>query len=166
MIEKCTNLRSEILSKLETINLIQGHPERYPNQNREKLSQYRDQLTSQLAIIKDRVSKCLKNPKCNTTLEGVSLPEMKELDQMKELPRSTRHYETANPISLKYQSFKEILGNPKNGEQMCFDGKGRYRLYENGAIFLNPGVDPTEGAYEIHGPIFQHYKKENMESHH
>ncbi len=86
-------------------------------------------------------------PQCDTKIEGLKLPEMKELDEIKESSKNTPPSQTADShISAKYELFKEILGNPKNGEQSCSDRQGKYRLYENGAIFWHPEI----GSYEVH----------------
>jgi hypothetical protein len=160
LIEKCAILRSEILSKLETINQIRGHPKVYPKQNSEKLSQYQAELTSLLSTINKRASQCLTNPRCHTNVDDLKLPEMKELDEIKELSKTVPPTQTVDSqISAKYELFKDIMGNPKNGEQTCSDREGKYRLYENGVIFWHPQI----GSYEVHGPIFERYEKESME---
>ncbi|MDP9288479.1 MAG: hypothetical protein M3P08_09790, partial [Thermoproteota archaeon] len=61
LIEKCATLRSEIVSKLETINQIRGHPQVYSKQDPTKLSQFQEELTSLISAINKRVSRCLTN---------------------------------------------------------------------------------------------------------
>jgi LGFP repeat len=158
-IEGCAKIRSELLSKIKTINQIRGNPQLYPNQNLATLSKYQKELASLLDNLNRRVRECLNNPRCNTNIDDLKLPKMEELDKIRESARSPSLAHVGSPISDKYSLFKDILGNPISGELSSFDGIGKYRLFNNGAIFWNPDI----GSYEIHGPIFQRYQKEGME---
>jgi uncharacterized protein with LGFP repeats len=42
-----------------------------------------------------------------------------------------------------------FLGAAYNGEQACFDGRGRFRHYQGGSIYWSPET----GAHEVHGAI-------------
>jgi LGFP repeat len=158
-IEKCARIRSEILSKMETINQIRGNPQLYPKQSPTRLSKYQEDLVSLLDILTKRVYLCLNNPQCDMTIEDLKLPRMKGIDEIKTLSVLPSQ-RIGSPIVAKYDMFKDILGNPTSEEQNSSDGIGKYRLFENGAIFWNPNI----GSYEVHGPIFQHYQEEGMES--
>ena len=159
MIEECANLRSEILTKLETINQIRGNPLAYPKQNPKKLSKYQEELSFLLSTIAKRVSQCLMNPMCDTKTVDLQLSKMKELDQLKLTRQTLAIDETDSQILKKYELFKDILGNPKDDEGVCTDGQGRYKIYQNGVVFWHPEI----GSYEVHGPIFERYKEEGME---
>jgi len=57
-----------------------------------------------------------------------------------------------SPIDQKYNALEgsEIaLGKPVGEEQTLPDGRGRYRSYQNGAIYYTPQT----GAHAVHGPI-------------
>lgn len=58
----------------------------------------------------------------------------------------------SSPIDQKYSSLsgsEVALGKPIGEEQASPDGRGRYRLYQNGAIYYTPQT----GAHAVHGPI-------------
>jgi hypothetical protein len=65
------------------------------------------------------------------------------------------------PIEDKYQADKgsSVLGTPLGGEQVGAGG-GRFRLYQQGAIYWSSAT----GAHEIHGNSFQKYKEMGAES--
>jgi hypothetical protein len=65
MIAKCALLKSEIISRLNMINYIEGQSGLYPNQK--NLGRYKEDLNSLLYTIYDRVSKCLEDPECDST---------------------------------------------------------------------------------------------------
>lgn len=159
LIEKCASLKSEILSKLETINQIRGHPEAYQRQDLKKLSQYQEELVSLLSVINKKVSQCMSNPDCETKTEDLKISNLKELDRLKKTPQIVPPARKTSYISIKYEQYKQILGNPKNGEISSTDGKGKYVLYDNGGIFWHPEL----GSFEVHGPIFERYEREGME---
>lgn len=53
-------------------------------------------------------------------------------------------------ISDKYnQPECQFLGQPTNEEQICQDGVGHFRHFQNGSIFWHPDT----GAHEVHGSI-------------
>jgi len=59
---------------------------------------------------------------------------------------------TTSPIDLKHNGLKgseAALGEPTGEEQAAPDGRGRYRLYQHGAIYYTPQT----GAHIVHGPI-------------
>src|SRR5579863_821039 len=59
---------------------------------------------------------------------------------------------TASPIDQKYNTLKgsdAALGDPTGEEQAAPDGRGRYRMYQNGAIYYTPQA----GAHAVRGPI-------------
>jgi uncharacterized protein with LGFP repeats len=59
---------------------------------------------------------------------------------------------SASPIDLKYNGLKgrdATLGQPTGEEQAAPDGRGRYRLYQNGTIYYTP----QSGAHVVRGPI-------------
>ena len=58
----------------------------------------------------------------------------------------------ASPIDQKYNALKgsgTALGDPTGEEELAADGRGRYRLYQRGAIYYTP----QHGAHAVHGPI-------------
>jgi LGFP repeat len=68
----------------------------------------------------------------------------------------------SNPIEVKYGEEKGsggILGAPLGAEQKGAGG-GRFRLYQNGAIYWSPQT----GAHELHGVAFQKYKEMGAEA--
>lgn len=67
----------------------------------------------------------------------------------------------SDPIEVKYGEEKGggILGAPQGAEQRGAGG-GRFRLYQNGAIYWSPQT----GAHELHGPAFQKYKEMGAEA--
>jgi uncharacterized protein with LGFP repeats len=59
---------------------------------------------------------------------------------------------TTSPIDQKYSGLKgseAALGQPAGEEEAAPDGRGRYRLYQNGAIYYTPQT----GAHAVRGPI-------------
>lgn len=66
--------------------------------------------------------------------------------------RFERSSKGTSPIDQKYSTLKGTdvaLGEPAGEEQASPDGRGRYRLYQNGAIYYTPQT----GAHAVHGPI-------------
>jgi hypothetical protein len=53
------------------------------------------------------------------------------------------------PIDQKYNALSQIVGSPAGEEQAAGDGRGRYRLYQNGAIYYTPQT----GAHAVRGAI-------------
>src|SRR5215467_6721963 len=43
-----------------------------------------------------------------------------------------------SPIDQKYNAFSQTLGMPTDEEQVTSDKRGRYRIYQNGAIYYTP----------------------------
>jgi len=60
----------------------------------------------------------------------------------------TRQESATSPIDQKYNAFSRTLGNATGEEQAASDGRGRYRLYQNGAIYYTPqtGVHVVQGG--------------------
>jgi len=56
---------------------------------------------------------------------------------------------SAAPSSPIDQKYSVSLGSATGDEQMAPDGRGRYRLYQNGAIYYTPQT----GAHAMSGPI-------------
>ena len=53
------------------------------------------------------------------------------------------------PIDQRYAAYSQTLGMPAGNEQAVSDGRGRYRMYEKGAIYYTPQT----GAHVVQGPI-------------
>lgn len=64
----------------------------------------------------------------------------------------TRYLELGEP---------DFLGKPTRAETASRDGKGTFRQYEHGAIYLAPDA---ERAYEVHGEIFKKWGELDFES--
>lgn len=56
-------------------------------------------------------------------------------------------------ISDKSVDLQATLGLPVSFELIAADGRGRYALFQNGAIYWSPET----GAYELHGPAYQRF---------
>jgi len=54
-----------------------------------------------------------------------------------------------SPIDQKYKTVGALLGQPAGEEEAISDGRGRYRIYDHGAIYFTPQV----GAHTVAGPI-------------
>jgi NTE family protein len=150
-IEKCANMYSSALSKLKTINYHRGHPEMYPDDDIQELTRNEQEFCAFVQKIKEIISRCLDDPNYDPDIENIKEPEMKNISKYIQTTRSS--------ISLKYDLFKLPLGRPKSEELICSDGKGKYALYENGAILSHPEV----GTYVVYGPIFTEYNRKGRE---
>jgi uncharacterized protein with LGFP repeats len=70
-------------------------------------------------------------------------------------PAAGERSRSTGPISPIDQKFSVLgaargpLGTPTSEEQMAPDGRGRFRLYQNGAIYYTPQT----GAHAMSGPI-------------
>jgi len=64
-------------------------------------------------------------------------------------PAAGERSRPAAPSSPIDQKYSVSLGSATSGEQMATDGRGRYRLYQNGAIYYTPQT----GAHAMLGPI-------------
>ena len=53
------------------------------------------------------------------------------------------------PIDQRYAAYSQTLGMPAGNEQAVSDGRGRYRMYEKGAIYYTPQT----GAHVVQGPV-------------
>lgn len=63
---------------------------------------------------------------------------------------------SSSPIDQKYNSMKSSespLGNPTGEEQSAADHRGRYRSYQNGAIYYTPQT----GAHAVQGSIAERW---------
>lgn len=154
LIMKCAELEAQIISETESINEYKGHPERFQIDDNDKLSGYENRLNSLLSKIKERARACLNSLSCDTSLGELKLPPRQGF------PRQT--VRTDSPILLKYREIRgeSILGKPiSHGEQQCVDGDGKYIMYEKGVIISHPQF----GTREVHGRIFESYKRQDME---
>jgi uncharacterized protein with LGFP repeats len=71
-------------------------------------------------------------------------------------------FEVHGAILAKYGEFKYeqgFIGYPLSDEQDPGDGKGRYQRFENASIYWTA----KEGAYEVHGDIFEKWGDYNWE---
>ena len=64
-------------------------------------------------------------------------------------PAAGERSRSASPSSPIDQKYSVSLGSAAGDEQMAPDGRGRYRLYQNGAIYYTPQT----GAHAMSGPI-------------
>ena len=64
-------------------------------------------------------------------------------------PSAGERSRSSAPLSPIDQKYSVSLGSAAGDEQSAPDGRGRYRLYQNGAIYYTPQT----GAHAVSGPI-------------
>jgi uncharacterized protein with LGFP repeats len=90
---------------------------------------------------------------CNTAdIDAVSANSYKRVksEESSELPH--REGDALTAIDDKYAALggpSGWLGAPTTGENVCPDGTGHYRHFQNGSIYWHPAT----GAHEVHGAI-------------
>lgn len=154
VIRYCSQLKSDALSWIATINYIRGNPQVYTDANAEKLHQYEVQLNALLDTIHGRVSSCFNDwRQCAFGRDDLVLPVM-------DLPQAVKPQIT--PIAAKYAltgGRNGFLGTQVTDEMPCMDGQGKYQKFQYGAIFWHQRF----GAFEVHGTIYGRYKVLNCE---
>lgn len=87
---------------------------------------------------------------------GAILLNPKPIATSPEFQKSSWAFEVHGPILEKYKALKAyagILGYPTSDELDVGDGKGKFNLFDRGAIYWSPAT----GAHEVHGAIRRKY---------
>jgi LGFP repeat len=153
VISICADLITQIGYELESIIHYKGYPRSFEVKDNNKLSEYENKLNGLLVTIEDRASSCLTNPVCDVRIDDLKLP------QRESFPIPVQRSESA--IWLKYKDIQgeSLLGSPVTGQEQSFaDGSGKFVLFEKGIIISHP----KHATREIHGRIFEEYKKQGM----